>query len=368
MTWLAAYETSSLRIVFVGGSQFGVELAKRALRAFGPVVYNLYGSTEVSYATIATPDDLRDEPGTVGGVVRGSIVKILDDDGQEVPAGVTGRIFVGNAGQFEGYTGGGGKEQIRGLMSSGDVGHFDDNGRLYIDGRDDDMIVSGGENVFPGEIEELLAGHEAIEEVAAVGVRRRAVRPAAEGLRRRARRQAADRGRGQGLRQRQPRQLQEPARGRVRRRACRATRPARCSSASSPACRRADSCPSTDRPSSRSRPRSSCAGWRASCPRCRSRWPTWRARPSVAPSRPRPRTCSAAPGPRTRCAPTRRRFAAGGSCRGCSVTSPAATSRRPCSVPGCRRPSRSPRSARRRSSIPTASSRSPGPRPRSDCR
>ena len=84
---LAAYDTSSLRIVFVGGSQFGAELAKRALRAFGPVVYNLYGSTEVSYATIATPADLRDEPGTVGGVVRGSIVKILDDDGR----GGTGR-------------------------------------------------------------------------------------------------------------------------------------------------------------------------------------------------------------------------------------------------------------------------------------
>src|SRR5580704_11304543 len=100
---LAAHDTSSLRIVFVGGSQFGVELARRALRAFGPVVYNLYGSTEVSYATIATPDDLRDAPGTVGGVVRGAIVKILDDDGEEVPAGATGRIFVGNAGQFEGY-------------------------------------------------------------------------------------------------------------------------------------------------------------------------------------------------------------------------------------------------------------------------
>ncbi len=167
---VSAHDTSSLRIVFVGGSQFGVELAKRALRAFGPVVYNLYGSTEVSYATIATPADLLEEPGTVGGVVRGSIVKILDDDGEEVPAGTSGRIFVGNSGQFEGYTGGGSKEQIKGLMSSGDVGHFDDKGRLYVDGRDDDMIVSGGENVFPGEIEELLAGHEAIEEVAAVGV------------------------------------------------------------------------------------------------------------------------------------------------------------------------------------------------------
>jgi fatty-acyl-CoA synthase len=163
-------DTSPLRIIFVGGSAFGAELAKRALKAFGPVVYNLYGSTEVSYATIATPEELQEEPGTVGGVVRGSIVKILDDDGEEVEAGESGRIFVGNSGQFEGYTGGETKEQVKGLMSSGDVGHFDDKGRLYIDGRDDDMIVSGGENVFPGEIEELLAGHEAVEEVAAIGV------------------------------------------------------------------------------------------------------------------------------------------------------------------------------------------------------
>ena len=84
--------------------------------------------------------------------------------------GETGRIFVGNAAQFEGYTGGETKEQIKGLMSSGDVGHFDDKGRLYIDGRDDDMIVSGGENVFPGEVEELLSSHEAVVEAAAIGV------------------------------------------------------------------------------------------------------------------------------------------------------------------------------------------------------
>ncbi len=167
---VSGHDLSKLKIIFVGGSQFGAELCKRAMKAFGPVVYNLYGSTEVSYATIATPDDLEHEPGSVGGVVRGSIVKILDEDGEEVEQGQSGRIFVGNAGQFEGYTGGETKEQVKGLMSSGDVGHFDEQGRLFIDGRDDDMIVSGGENVFPGEVEELLACHEAIEEVAAIGV------------------------------------------------------------------------------------------------------------------------------------------------------------------------------------------------------
>ncbi|HEX8977588.1 MAG TPA: acyl-CoA synthetase, partial [Solirubrobacteraceae bacterium] len=163
-------DTSALRIIFVGGSAFGVELCKRALKAFGPVVYNLYGSTEVSYATIATPAELQEEPGTVGGVVRGSIVKILDEDGEEVPTGESGRIFVGNAGQFEGYTGGETKEQIKGLMSSGDVGHFDEKGRLFIDGRDDDMIVSGGENVFPQEVEHLIADRADVQEAAVVGV------------------------------------------------------------------------------------------------------------------------------------------------------------------------------------------------------
>ena len=166
----AGHDLSALKIIFIGGSQLGGELAKRGLKAFGPVLYNLYGSTEVAYATIATPRDLEEEPSCVGGVVRGTIVKLLDDDGEEVSEGETGRIFVGNAGQFEGYTGGETKEQIGGLMSSGDVGHFDAKGRLFIDGRDDEMIVSGGENVFPGEIEELLAGHQAIVEAAAIGV------------------------------------------------------------------------------------------------------------------------------------------------------------------------------------------------------
>jgi fatty-acyl-CoA synthase len=166
----AGRDFSALKIIFVSGSQLGAELATRALAAFGPVVYNLYGSTEVAYATIATPDDLAVAPATVGGVVRGSVVKILDADGNELPAGATGRVFVANSVQFEGYTGGGTKEEIGGLMSSGDVGHFNDDGLLFIDGRDDDMIVSGGENVFPAEIEELLAAHDAVQEAAAIGV------------------------------------------------------------------------------------------------------------------------------------------------------------------------------------------------------
>jgi fatty-acyl-CoA synthase len=137
---------------------------------FGDNVYNLYASTEVAWASIATPGDLRAAPGTAGRPPHGTIVRLYDDDGNPVSKGETGRIFVGNEMQFEGYTGGGNKDAIDGLLSSGDVGHFDDAGRLFVDGRDDDMIVSGGENVFPAEVEDLLSGHDAIVEVAVFGV------------------------------------------------------------------------------------------------------------------------------------------------------------------------------------------------------
>ena len=163
-------DLSSLRIVFVSGSQLGAELAQRALKDFGPVIYNLYGSTEIAFATIARPKDLSINPATVGPVVKGVKVKILDDNGNELPQGEVGRIFVGNFFPFEGYTGGGHKQIIDGLMSSGDVGYFDENGLLYVSGRDDEMIVSGGENVFPAEVEDLISGHPDVVEATALGV------------------------------------------------------------------------------------------------------------------------------------------------------------------------------------------------------
>jgi acyl-CoA synthetase (AMP-forming)/AMP-acid ligase II len=163
-------DLSSLRIVFVSGSQLGAELATRALKALGPVIYNLYGSTEIAFATIARPKDLEINPATVGPIVKGVKIKILDDQGTEVPQGQVGRIFVGNTFPFEGYTGGGGKQIIDGLLSSGDVGYFDDNGLLFVTGRDDEMIVSGGENVFPAEVEDLISGHPEVVEATALGV------------------------------------------------------------------------------------------------------------------------------------------------------------------------------------------------------
>ncbi len=167
---LASYDLSSLRIASLSGSALPGELATQWMDRFGDNIYNLYGSTEVAYATVATPADLRAAPGTAGRPPRGTVVRLYDEAGREVPRGEVGRIFVGNEMSFEGYTGGGGKEAIDGLLSSGDVGHLDPAGRLFIDGRDDEMIVSGGENVFPREVEDLLADHEAVVEVAVIGV------------------------------------------------------------------------------------------------------------------------------------------------------------------------------------------------------
>ncbi len=166
----AKYDTSSLRVVAASGSALPGDLATDWMDAFGDTLYNLYGSTEVAWASIATPEDMRAAPGTAGRPPRGTIVKLFDDEDREVPPGGTGRIFVGNELLFEGYTGGGGKAQIGDLMSTGDVGRFDSGGRLFVEGRDDEMIVSGGENVFPKEIEDALARHAAVCEAAAIGV------------------------------------------------------------------------------------------------------------------------------------------------------------------------------------------------------
>lgn len=164
------YDTSSLRVVAASGSALPGELAERFMDEFGDILYNLYGSTEVAWASIATPADLRAAPGTAGTPPRGTTLRILDDDGRPVPTGTTGRIFVGNEMLFEGYTGGGGKQVISDLMSTGDVGHVDSAGRLFVEGRDDEMIVSGGENVFPSEVENLLAKHDDVAEAAVIGV------------------------------------------------------------------------------------------------------------------------------------------------------------------------------------------------------
>jgi fatty-acyl-CoA synthase len=165
------YDTSSLRVVAVSGSALPGELAERFMDEFGDILYNLYGSTEVAWATIATPEQLRAAPGTAGTPPRGTTLKILDEHGRQLPPERTGRIFVANELLFEGYTTGGGKQVVGDVMSTGDVGYVDSAGRLFVEGRDDEMIVSGGENVFPREVEDLLAKHEEVAEVAVIGVK-----------------------------------------------------------------------------------------------------------------------------------------------------------------------------------------------------
>ncbi|MEU3624376.1 acyl-CoA synthetase [Amycolatopsis coloradensis] len=167
----AKYDTSCLRIIFVAGSALSPDLGNRATAAFGDVVHNLYGSTEVAVATVATPEDWRKAPGTVGRAPVGCKVALYDEKGGRITEPhVTGRVFVGSGLSFQGYTDGRHKEIIDGLLSSGDVGHFDEDGLLFIDGRDDEMIVSGGENVFPIEVENLLVEREDVIEAAVVGV------------------------------------------------------------------------------------------------------------------------------------------------------------------------------------------------------
>lgn len=167
---LAASDTGSLRVIASSGSALPGRLASEVIDRFGPVLYNVYGSTEVATATVATPADLRRSPATAGRPAPGVRMEVLDQEGRPVPPGTTGRVFVGNAARFDGYTGGGGKETVRGLLSTGDLGHFDTKGCLHIDGREDDMIVSGGENVYPAEVEDLLGHHPDIAEAAVVGV------------------------------------------------------------------------------------------------------------------------------------------------------------------------------------------------------
>jgi fatty-acyl-CoA synthase len=168
---IEAADTSHLNWIASSGSRLDGELAARVMDAFGDVLYNLYGSTEVAWATIATPQELRRAPGCAGRAPLGTEVRILDPDtGKPLPPGRIGRIFVRNCAQFSGYTDGGTKEVVDGLMSTGDLGHLDGEGRLFIDGREDEMIVSGGENVFPGEVEACISSLPEVEEVAVVGV------------------------------------------------------------------------------------------------------------------------------------------------------------------------------------------------------
>lgn len=160
----------SLRVVISSGARLDPALARRFTEAYGDVIYNGYGSSEVGIGALATPADLREAPETVGRPVAGCRVAILDEEGGPVGQDVTGRIFVGGDLTFDSYTSGDTKNIVSGLMDTGDIGYFDATGRLFIVGREDDMIVSGGENVYPRAVENALAEHPAVTDNAVIGV------------------------------------------------------------------------------------------------------------------------------------------------------------------------------------------------------
>jgi fatty-acyl-CoA synthase len=166
----ARYDTSSLRVVAVSGSALSGALAERFMDSYGDVLYNLYGSTEAAFATVAAPADLRAAPGTAGRPLPGVTVSIVDPTGEPLPPGETGEIVVGSGTTFEGYTSGEhGKQADGGGVRIGDLGRFDAEGRLFVAGRADDLVITGGENVYPVTVENELERHPDVVECAVVG-------------------------------------------------------------------------------------------------------------------------------------------------------------------------------------------------------
>jgi acyl-coenzyme A synthetase/AMP-(fatty) acid ligase len=163
------FDLTSLRVIASSGSALPGDLATRVEAAFGPVLHSLYGSTEVAYAAVATPEDLRADPHTAGRAPHGVTLRVVDGEGRDCPPGVEGRIFVGSGLAFGGYTDGSDKDRLDGLVATGDLGVVDDSGRLTVLGRTDDMVVVGGENVHLGQVEEALLAHPHVTEVSVTG-------------------------------------------------------------------------------------------------------------------------------------------------------------------------------------------------------
>ncbi len=161
---------SALKVVISSGARLDPSLAERFMDAYGEVIYNAYGSSEVGIGALATPADLREAPETVGRPVIGCAVRILDEDGEVVGPEVTGRLFVGGDLTFDAYTGGETRDVVANMMDTGDTGYMDKAGRLFVVGRADDMIVSGGENVYPRAVENALSELPEVADNAVIGV------------------------------------------------------------------------------------------------------------------------------------------------------------------------------------------------------
>jgi len=167
------YDFSSMKNIMSGGAACPTSVKKGIVDMFGPVLRELYGASELGGVTIMDPETLLKKPLSCGKPADGYDVVILDDNKEKVTAPkVQGEIFA-KGGNFDGYHKN--EEKTKELMyndyiSVGDVGYFDEDGYLYISDRKSDMIVSGGANIYPIETEELLHGHDMIEDVAVFGV------------------------------------------------------------------------------------------------------------------------------------------------------------------------------------------------------
>jgi len=164
------YSGATLRFVTASGSRMRPDVVQSFMDEFGDVVYNSYNATEVGMVATASPNDLRSAPDTAGRPLPGVDVRILDSDHHDLPAGEPGEIFVRSGSHFDSYTSGLSKDSFEGYMASGDLGYLDSEGRLFVVGRTDDMIVSGGENIYPLEVEKVLSDHPAVAEAVVLGV------------------------------------------------------------------------------------------------------------------------------------------------------------------------------------------------------
>jgi len=170
---LAKYDTSSLRWVMSGAAPLSTDAARRFMEQFGPKLWNFYGATETGLVTLAGPTDHLARPGTIGRAMRGNEIRLLDDAGVEVPQGEIGELYARNSTLISGYHKNDEatqKSQREGFFSVGDMGRVDADGYYYLESRKHDMVISGGVNIYPREIEDHLMTHPAILEAAVIGL------------------------------------------------------------------------------------------------------------------------------------------------------------------------------------------------------
>jgi fatty-acyl-CoA synthase len=169
---LERYDLRSLRIIFTGGAPLPGSLGTAVMDRFGDILYNFYGATETGLVTLACPEDLRAAPGCIGRPVPGNEIRLLDDEGREVAPGQVGELYARNRMLVEGYHGdpaSTASSMRDGFFTVGDLARCDCAGRYFIEGRKRDMIISGGVNVYPAEVEAAIEAHPAVAEVAVVG-------------------------------------------------------------------------------------------------------------------------------------------------------------------------------------------------------